>query len=713
MDQVAQNFRSMDRQEKRARALLQALGIMDIDILSEYRAAPSSALAAQPHFDELGSPPYALVAHRCANCGWAIRSYHFYECADGCRMPRDPNYEFPFKRVKHAHIDTPSWEDDPFRLCPACLSRTTHDAMHDLKVVRAFPKASVNTDHRRAARKIDEKEHTTSLQFLGFSAVDELGAGAPAKKVFPEGNTHAALAFGPLLIEIGATSRPSGALVSLRSLPPLGVDPPQEVEKLIADDDEWAQVSLDDGTEGGEVLTVVECVLSQGRMLYTRRRSRRERRFLRCEKQIAGGLFTSHGGDRSIKRREDDIVGWLIQYAHEWQRWKKTRLRNEKDRPTKLKEFAKDILRRIQDAWGPHVKTYLKILAARLLTIRLDYDMLTNNCQRFCDNMLSQFDYGSIYFHGHYPHTIPWLRRRDPNYPTYLMSFARSPKTDPINYGLPGLGKFQSTMQLHACVPHNAADAIDHAASVRYKTDANNTPVWRSATCHDDILLKATPTTCKLDRDRGCTLADHLLDCPFDNLCVLSLHVHREMRYYTTTTTKPDAPDGRGPYERLFALAPGRPADPQLWIINRLRVLHRLITLNALLSATVRHFDRISVATLPNEWTSGETDIKEIKPWFNEHWAPRAGCLVGRAWHYQLRRAENNGIFVYVPHRLATSVWPSWYELDIEAVNRAWDLTLIREDWLARSTLGLVLRNTRAAVNRMVSELQRGKRKGK
>jgi len=178
------------------------------------------------------------------------------------------------------------------------------------------------------------------------------------------------------------------------------------------------------------------------------------------------------------------------------------------------------------------------------------------------------------------------------------------------------------------------------------------------------------------------------------------------MRYYTTITNTTTTTRGNSPRrpDQLLTLAPSHPADRQRWIINRLRVLRRLLTLNNILSETVQHFDRISIKTLPRTASGSPDPAAEIKPLFDPRWDTSSGGSRGRAWHY-LRRRD------------------SWTYLDEERVDemeaglsnpggedsprwRAWEwerqVSVVRDEWFSESTWGFAWRDLKTVVKRAV-----------
>ncbi|KAK3370813.1 hypothetical protein B0T24DRAFT_594702 [Lasiosphaeria ovina] len=154
----------------------------------------------------------------------------------------------------------------------------------------------------------------------------------------------------PLLIENDASA---GALISLRSPPVLGVDTAPEMDRYLARDDDLEKV------KHGVVVTSVEYKLAEDRTLFTRRR-----RLVRCEKQIAGQLFTGHDG--TCVKEEDDIVRCFLARADDWRAVTKSRCLTEEQRLEKLHAFAAEIRDMIRAGFEHRFDNYLGTFARRL-----------------------------------------------------------------------------------------------------------------------------------------------------------------------------------------------------------------------------------------------------------------------------------------------------------------------------------------------------------
>lgn len=157
--------------------------------------------------------------------------------------------------------------------------------------------------------------------------------------------------------------------------------------------------------------------------------------------------------------------------------------------------------------------------------------------------------------------------------------------------------------------PHtDGADIIDYIASLRFKPDQEGeSPDFMfsrhraaDSNLHDELLLKTQSATCLFNYvyGRECSLTTHLLDCPYDNLSLLTMHVHHARGLYTVRSDNADE-DGQD----AFLITKGSKA----WISNRLGVYLRSFLLHAYLRSFVMHFfgeipTGIPMTDIPDFW---------------------------------------------------------------------------------------------------------------
>ncbi|KAH6667855.1 hypothetical protein B0J14DRAFT_173520 [Halenospora varia] len=624
--------------KRRARSILQALGIMDIDFVYEHR---------QPTFRSWGQRPQVfeekplLMARQCSECRRCIRSFHYYECIKGCKdsefqrnmtniqpkVDSDPMNELMHSLALNKLMEGKS----PYRLCPPCLLSSTHPRDH-LRAVRGFTKAG-DRPVMEFARQLDIwEDHLDgrSLLSIGTIALDRLSMGRPlfkktsSRHFFPGGNSHCAVMFGPLLIENGMTKHPGGALISTRNPPNLSASSSKDLMEFLAEPSEW---SLDDEDE---VVHKILLSVSGDRRLYKIEKPVRERRFMSTRKQMSGGLFTGHC-DRFLEG-EETILKVFMASAMVWTLMK-SQDKTQAQHRAALKAVAERVTATIRQVYGFEIQKVLVGFADRLhKRSKLQYNRLSNNCQDFCSGMLLNDDKWDTIFNFTYP-TVPADREHtaDNVCLRYMMSFSEK-MLDPMNE-MPFVNPLVCSVPLYNSFGHNDADLIDHVTSIRLRESPNfSDGVTAFGECHDELLMKDTEFTCPKEDDIPrvpCTIADHLLDCPHDNLSVLAMHVHRRRGLYTIPSSEPCFDE--------FLSSKG----PSAWIENRLEVLHRLLILNTYLAMISRHFQEVSKPLTTKElvkaweppssyfaraWYNNKRDGRSLRrPDWSDSWDSQAG----------------------------------------------------------------------------------------
>lgn len=202
---------------------------MDVDFAREYRSPSFRSWGQRPQVDITGSAQHtAWKAIQCSVCRHCIRSLHYYCCVEGCL--EGPVQRNRFKIVRREEAFTGSeTEVDPseywslheelakpsvFQVCPACLPMCKHTRDH-LRAVRHFCKAG-DSKTQEFSRELDAWEDYIkgrSLLALGNITIERLidynskaARHLPGSRgMFPAGDSHNAMMFGPLLIENGMT----------------------------------------------------------------------------------------------------------------------------------------------------------------------------------------------------------------------------------------------------------------------------------------------------------------------------------------------------------------------------------------------------------------------------------------------------------------------------------------------------------------------------
>ncbi|KAL4946413.1 hypothetical protein BDV06DRAFT_218341 [Aspergillus oleicola] len=626
-----------------ARALLQACGFCDYDYVQEYRrpTIPSLGPAPQGISNPLEQRFRGIYeAIQCSECRFCIRSFHFYECCKGCsdypvnrnhiKTVQDPKSPLDFQ---HRYLD--SIYPVPYRLCCNCIETSSHQRDH-LKIAYRFKKSG-ETEVKTFSQELDVLEdHIKGQNLLSFgnAFLDHISSSGlrrsrmSARRLFPAGNAHCALMFGPLLIENGMTIHPGGALISTRTLPSLGRHSPREVKEYLRPD--YYRI-----IQGCDVFCADIYSVSPDRRVYEATKRAKERRFLCSRKQLSGGLFTNYNHSRpGWKIAEDTIVELFLNVAAVWTAAKSPMGREEDNRGL-LQNCAVELTETMKSFLSEEIDLHLFLLAQKLgKTQKLAYSRMSSNCQDFCNGLLEYDSYTHPIFNSIYPFIPVCLspeiqQEPDDRSLSYLQSFVR-----PLQYPIPGSSKramLGSAVTMYSSYAQNDADMIDHVYGVRFGVDHDDGfslgfSIHGEKGRGDPYLLKDEEMSCsdrfastysseRVGPVLSCSITDHLLDCPVDNLSILSTHLHRQKKYYIDPESQ----------EFLVNL------PPAAWVTNRLQVLRRLKLLHDFLAEIAAQFQeccRLVIAGLG----VGIVDVKTLR----KSWKPQ-GAVFSRAWHMDKR----------------------------------------------------------------------------
>jgi hypothetical protein len=268
------------------------------------------------------------------------------------------------------------------------------------------------------------------------------------------------------------------------------------------------------------------------------------------------------------------------------------------------------------------IQMHLFLFAQKLgKTQKLAYSRMSNNCQDFCNGLVT---YKEVFLYPTFGTMYPFLpvslsldieKEPDDLCLSYLQSFVK-----PLQYPIPGFrsrrAMIGSAVTCYSGSAQNDADLIDHVWSLRFGEDQKGFSLGFMAglgqKIGDPYLLKDEEMSCS-DRfaarmlpgqSKGCTLADHLLDCPVDNLSVLQTHLLRAQKYYYDTK--------------------GEFLSSQVdWVTNRLEILDRLRILNDFLAEIALQFQNSCKEVLSPGCT-----VKAVQ----KVWQP-VDTLFSRAYH--------------------------------------------------------------------------------
>ncbi|KAF7133594.1 hypothetical protein CNMCM5793_004723 [Aspergillus hiratsukae] len=409
---------------------------------------------------------------------------------------------------------------------------------------------------------------------------------------------------------------PGGALISVRPLPSLGRHSSREVREFLHPEDFRT-------IDGCDVLCAQLYSVSPDRSVYEATKKVRDRRFLCARKQLSGGLFTGFNEDVRWKTGEDEIVALFLALAEEW-RTTQSPIQAEAYNRELLQGYASAITQGMHFFFQDEIQMHLFLFARKLGKMqKLAYSRMSNNCQDFCNGLVT---YKEVFIYPTFDAAMyPFLpvslsldieKEPDDLCLGYLQSFVK-----PLQYPIPGFrsrrAMIGSAVTCYSASAQNDADLIDHVWSVRFGEDHEERFSFGfglGQKIGDPYLLKDEEMSCSdrfaermlpgQGRSKGCTLADHLLDCPVDNLSVLQTHLLRAQKYYYNT-------------EGEFL------SSPVDWVTNRLEILNRLRILNDFLAEIALQFQNSCKEVLSPGCT-----VKAVQ----KVWQP-ADTLFSRAWH--------------------------------------------------------------------------------
>jgi len=206
------------------------------------------------------------------------------------------------------------------------------------------------------------------------------------------------------------------------------------------------------------------------------------------------------------------------------------------------------------------VERILKILVLRLLDPDTDlhWDQQTNNCQNFCDALISSDTLGPLL-----------ATSKSDMEPLYLMSFVCRPgsyvhERVRTKYDVPN-GQIEEYLLKFRFGRHDEADIVDTLQEYWHDWGAFGSHIYKYQGLFPWDCTEAYsryPVKCN-----ECNLAKHVWSFPFDSWSIIYLHLARDRRFYPPTDD-----------------APLVPLSDQDWMRNRLTVL---LAQDVLLSAAV------------------------------------------------------------------------------------------------------------------------------
>ncbi|KAJ4349235.1 hypothetical protein N0V95_004771 [Ascochyta clinopodiicola] len=290
------------------------------------------------------------------------------------------------------------------------------------------------------------------------------------KNYYAMGNVHAAIMFGPLLIENGVASLPQATRDQLNNI------------LVVSGDDSRELYSAEDKTL-------------------------RKRRLNASITQVLGGLFSTH--ESTWRTTEETVIEMVLQAAKDYK--PQMMLQQRQQQTASLLQVADHIVALLKNSIGRDVRHYLHLLLYQIPDRRfpLEWKLTSNNCQTFCDNLLRSF---LTVFPPNIDKTAS-----SPLTPNYLLSFtARFPALSDATFVASRLDSYFRAF-------HRELDIIDfHDSETEYPPF--NDSEFELVNCERILLWKCM--------GEECNLADHMFRHASDSISILKFHVKRPRTAY-------------------------------------------------------------------------------------------------------------------------------------------------------------------------------------
>ena len=367
------------------------------------------------------------------------------------------------------------------------------------EAIRRESQKGANQYRRQTATEtVDEKEAEEDVPFFMRRITDR----------YPFGNVHMALRVGPILIENGVQHTKGGALITSRDSPV------------------WQS------SRGSDQSIAYALALSEERLLYSQLRDRRKtKRYKTALKQIVGGVF---GGLFSADI-ETEIVDLVISGSQE-------NLDDEDESPRNNKKLLNSVLEPIMERlvtlMESRVDIMLGSITQRLIdpSVKLHWDMKTNNCQNFCDNLINYRLYGGLVSDSSGKEQLG-------PHPLYLISFVCRPESYQrerrvrTKFDVPS-GLCEEYLLKFRYGFHVDSDIIDSLQEYWYDWGAFGSPLYRYQHLFPWDCTEAYGRSSAKCND--CKISKHVWSFPFDSWSIAELHLTRGKMMYPDVTSAQD-----------------------------------------------------------------------------------------------------------------------------------------------------------------------------
>ncbi|KAF2439509.1 hypothetical protein P171DRAFT_436152 [Karstenula rhodostoma CBS 690.94] len=557
----AKEHLEIDVQRRRARYLLQAIGLLDIDAVHD--SMNDTTIGRHNHHplgEKIETPDGACFFREmvCLRCKWSLRGTFYYECKQGCFSENGHTGDEPYVenqkgsvvvRYNIAEELQQQLFQPPNRRCPACIVSVKEFASCERKhYKKIYPKEKAKGQAAFESRLRGREFQKPTSQGGSYEPT--------LKRVIPQilspswyaqaGPLHFALMFGPLMIENGVPHSLGGALISCRPVPSLQFQAPN-MQYISTEEDAEA-----DSRDDTLVAYVFNDEASDARLIKTCYRRKSDRRFLGYAKKVVGGAFSGH--DEIFAGKEEKIIDQFLAATNSLpERLDPNVAAPVRHHRTKLAKLVEPVIGIIKETYSRQVDIYLQHFAQVLKNIntRLKWELKTNNCQHFNTKLLKGLLIDRVVPLGFFKDEAV---RNNNNWqsPRYCISFG--PRMDTALALL--RPQRRSIVWNFYHEKRDYCDIIEFGEGFRTKSSPIPTDTWEVLDGIDDKEAQKV------------SLADALWSVPRDAISILQTHLHRSAPRYSTME--------------------GKALSESEWYSNRLRVYYQLDVFLSLSGGLVR-----------------------------------------------------------------------------------------------------------------------------
>jgi hypothetical protein len=329
----------------------------------------------------------------------------------------------------------------------------------------------------------------------------------------------------------------SGALISRRPLPSLCLKP-RDALLFSADPQRDETTDLE--------MHIFDDKVSGERKIHQILAINRDRHFLGSVKKIYSGTFSGHAD--AFREGEQEIIKCFMETADSFQYLPGKAIAANRKR---LFRHAALVVRKIQESFGEEVEIYLQHFANAIssLSTPLRWNLDTNNCQHFAQNLLKQLDVLNLFHRlprNYFDDETVKMKKKWP-IPRYLLSFGPDIDT-PIALLRP---QPRSLIWNFYHQKRDDCDMTEFAEQFRTKACPAPTDAWEIL-CDEDFVSEYDAAM----RTHRLSMSDALWAMPRDTVSILQTGLMRSWARYSDNES--------------------RSLSSRQWVLNRLRILHQV-----------------------------------------------------------------------------------------------------------------------------------------